>query len=636
MSAREGERWIEITDSQLKFEGTHGGLFPEDPYRTTLEVSSYSKGLKSSSLNFPLMPILLDRGVPGRVFKELLQANIEAKMEELKEVLDDPFALRKWNQQINPTLAQRLPDGSIEIQGGLPRSTTEQINFLVDAGFKPQTCHFLRERLRKSITAYCSRIKSRMNIELGQSTHVLMIPDPLGVLEENEVHLGFSNGFKDPLSGFNQIMLHGFEVLVARLPAHLPSDIQKASAVFKVELGSYKDVIIFSSKGKVSLASKLSGGDYDGDKAWVCWDQDIVRHFQNAEVPETPQADSYGIESDKLRMKDILDSHNYVEKFLAHSFDFALRQSLLGICSNYHESFCYHNNGINSSLAINIACLLGHLVDSAKSGHLYDDQSWKQYLTKKNLPRILEKPAYKDPKKSRGKRGNLIDDLVFNVGKDTIDNALKDINDSFKDNIIWDEDISRVRTSESEDSKSDPVLKQAIDHAKREIEKVYDYWKRHTSAIADEDEFATSKRRSGPDFSAIVEKCRADFLAIAPCPESTKATSPSPSSTLIERWIREHGSCHPSHWDLVKASLAFHRHETTTFAWYTAGMELCEIKARSRGRASYRTVTAGMYEMMRLDGKMVDKMRRRTDEDGEISEDEDELEDEFGEWGWLQ
>ena len=54
-----------------------------------------------------------------------------------------------------------------------------------------------------------------------------MIADPLAVLEEGEVHLGFSTDFRDSKSGFCETMLHDIDVLVARSPAHLPSDIQK-------------------------------------------------------------------------------------------------------------------------------------------------------------------------------------------------------------------------------------------------------------------------------------------------------------------------------------------------------------------------------------------------------------------------
>ena len=54
-----------------------------------------------------------------------------------------------------------------------------------------------------------------------------MIADPLALLDEGEVHVGFSSEFLDSKSGFQDTLLHNIDLLVARLPAHLPSDIQK-------------------------------------------------------------------------------------------------------------------------------------------------------------------------------------------------------------------------------------------------------------------------------------------------------------------------------------------------------------------------------------------------------------------------
>lgn len=66
-----------------------------------------------------------------------------------------------------------------------------------------------------------------MNIGLGRSTYAFMIADPLAILEEGEIHLGFSAAFTDKVSEFSDTMLNDMDILVARLPAHLPSDIQK-------------------------------------------------------------------------------------------------------------------------------------------------------------------------------------------------------------------------------------------------------------------------------------------------------------------------------------------------------------------------------------------------------------------------
>lgn len=71
-----------------------------------------------------------------------------------------------------------------------------------------------------------------MNIGVGRSTFAFMIADPLAILEEGEVHFGFSQVFKDPRSGWSDNMLHDVDILVSRSPALLPSDIQKVFRSF--------------------------------------------------------------------------------------------------------------------------------------------------------------------------------------------------------------------------------------------------------------------------------------------------------------------------------------------------------------------------------------------------------------------
>ena len=66
-----------------------------------------------------------------------------------------------------------------------------------------------------------------MNIGVGCSTYALMVPDPLAILNEGEVHFGFSKMFHDPISEWHNMLLHDVDVLVSRSPAVLPSDIQK-------------------------------------------------------------------------------------------------------------------------------------------------------------------------------------------------------------------------------------------------------------------------------------------------------------------------------------------------------------------------------------------------------------------------
>lgn len=77
-------------------------------------------------------------------------------------------------------------------------------------------------------------LEKKMTLGLAKSTSAFMISDPLALLEEGEVHLGFSNTFKDAKDKWEDTMLHGIDVLVARTPALLPSDVQKVSRPFRL------------------------------------------------------------------------------------------------------------------------------------------------------------------------------------------------------------------------------------------------------------------------------------------------------------------------------------------------------------------------------------------------------------------
>lgn len=624
--------WIEITDSQLKFEGHALDDLHPDLARVTFEVNAWAKRLSSSSLNFQLLPILVDRGVPPDVFARLLDEDLTARVGELEVAMDSGLALRKWNQEIHPITEERERYGGIEMEGGLPLSRAETINWFTEHGFQPKTCRFLKDQLYQAIKAYCLRLESKMNIGLGQSTYPYMIADPLAILDEDEIHLGFSSVFHDPKSGFDQSMLHNIDVLVARFPAHLPSDVQKVRAVFKPELMMYRDVIVFPSKGSVSLASKLSGGDYDGDQAWVCWDPDIVQPFRNADVPPAPELESYGIEKDSSTVADLLAHPNYTNMFLRHAFNFNLQASMLGICTLYHEAYCYRENAVDSPQAISIAGLLGNLVDSAKGGFQFDETKWAAYLKKNNLFRTLSKPAYKDSQRAKP-TGHLIDHLVFVVAKRVRQKALSEFNKHFIDVGPLDDDLSRLRNEEAEEAKSNKSLANVLKNLETDLKAIHTFWRVNARPEDSDEDTRLPRKSDAPSFRTIIERCRADFVNLKP---TLDEYPPAERSDRISSWQRDHARGRSSYWDLLKASVAFSLYYQTTFIWHMAGIELGEIKAMARGRGTYRAVVGEVFDAFKLDRRVVDGARRREirEREGGMGVEGDEDEDEFGVWDW--
>ena len=120
--------WIEITDSQVKFES----YLSTDPAHLTFEVLSMSKPLSSATLNFQFIPILAECGVPGEVFERLLKKDLQRKVSELEGAMESGLALRKWIQDNGSILADGNQSKVLEMTGGLPAMRAARITWFVE------------------------------------------------------------------------------------------------------------------------------------------------------------------------------------------------------------------------------------------------------------------------------------------------------------------------------------------------------------------------------------------------------------------------------------------------------------------------------------------------------------------------
>ena len=124
--------WIEITDSQLKFQGHPIDDSSPEENRVKFEVLSWSHPLTSSGLNFQMMPILIHGGVPPSVLEVMLEEDLRGKAAELEAAMEHPLKLRLWVQENYSPTGERLSKGAIEWQGGLPDTKTEQVIWFVE------------------------------------------------------------------------------------------------------------------------------------------------------------------------------------------------------------------------------------------------------------------------------------------------------------------------------------------------------------------------------------------------------------------------------------------------------------------------------------------------------------------------
>ena len=152
-------------------------------------------------------------------------------------------------------------------------------------------------------------------------------------------------------------------VLAMRSPSYFAGDLRKLKLVDKRTLrkrdngrnldGFFLELrygLVLSTKGLKSEAQKMSGGDYDGDKAWVCWNSNIVDHVKDLEAEDTT-TDDFKPRKSKEEQKP--NSEASVECRLHYALHFRKHQQQLGWLSNLLDKVIdIHGLGSNEAKAV--------------------------------------------------------------------------------------------------------------------------------------------------------------------------------------------------------------------------------------------------------------------------------------------
>jgi hypothetical protein len=427
--------WIEVTDSQLKFKPTKDdeddNLY--NPHRLTFNYLKHSFVKGSTDLHMSFIPILVDRGVDGKVLAKFMAARLEEETKQLLEMISDPVRLHNWITKQSSTAPA---SGILPWQAALPQALPEKAKLLLRTGFQPNQSPYLANSLRRFIKQRQIWMEQKLRAPLGKATFLLGLADPENVLQPGEVHVQFSSPFVDEFAGNTYRNLDGLELLVARQPACRPSDIQKVRAIAHPKLSHLVDVIVFPTKGQFPLAGKLQGGDYDGDTFWTCWEPELVEPFRNAIAPdETPDPAKYGISKDVRKLNEVMNPYDLTtaNDLMKEVLEFRTLPSLLGIATTFLEKVSYKENKISSERIDALCDVHDLLVDAPKQAYRFDDSDFAklvQYQLKCGKPRI---PAYKEAmeasarirdmsegeidslKRLKYKPENILDHLYFDV-----------------------------------------------------------------------------------------------------------------------------------------------------------------------------------------------------------------------------
>lgn len=422
------------------------------------------------------------------------------------------------------------------------------------------------------------------------------------------------------------------DVLVGRALGHFPSDIQRVRVVSKPELRRLKDVVVFPTKGERALADLLSGGDYDGDKAWVCWDQSIVGSFVNAAPPPEYDFVQEGFLSKTgEKFQSLWGRHRSIDaacaEFQYMGLSFNLQPSLVGRCTKYKEKLCYHRDPVDSEQAIVLSALLSNLVDQAKSGITFTEEQWMRFRRERlQRPMVFGELEYEKGQGSsvlnQKSRQHVLDYLKFFVADVVVGRPLEEFSDQLKalgatafDSHLttpYDEFDKRVENSTSWKS-----LRNYLNH---EIELLGEKWK--------------AMRARGSSFQEEVGLVYQQWVDISPPQHlKTSRTIRQLNETWSHRydpagpWMLDDWSAQSSPWSLLKASATFKFLYRTHYklVWYMAGRQLATIKVRMESNlpaladTSAVTVVPQMYAILRPDKKLTKALaeRPRLGEDGD-------------------
>ncbi|KAF9244585.1 RNA dependent RNA polymerase-domain-containing protein [Melanogaster broomeanus] len=256
---------------------------------------------------------------------------------------------------------------------GCPSSLEETVLTLLDAGFTPQQCPLLAEKLKSVIKTQVDNYVQRYRLGVLMSCIAWIVPDPFGTLAPDEIQiLSHDASFVLPDGTKSHVVLG--DVLLTRHPCKLPTDVQKVKAVLKPQLQHYKDVIVCSIQGSRRFADLLAGGDYDGDKAIAIWQPEIVNGFKSPplhySVPPATLMENF--------KKDITSAAAFLERYSGglqaaipdlQAFLLAGLQDTtqVGKYSNFHDVAIY-TRGYSHPDTIRLAYMFCTILDGAKSG----------------------------------------------------------------------------------------------------------------------------------------------------------------------------------------------------------------------------------------------------------------------------
>jgi hypothetical protein len=158
--------WIEVTDSQLKFEPPWEDRADDRPYnkhRLTFNLLNYSHALRPAELHISFIPILVDRGVPKSVVAKQMIDRLHEQRQQLLEMLSNSVRLYNWiSKQSSPA-----DPANTRWQAALPQSLTDKLLLLLRSGLEPAQAPYLAYALTRFLRQQQVTAEQKLRAPLG-------------------------------------------------------------------------------------------------------------------------------------------------------------------------------------------------------------------------------------------------------------------------------------------------------------------------------------------------------------------------------------------------------------------------------------------------------------------------------------
>ncbi|KDQ17068.1 hypothetical protein BOTBODRAFT_30455 [Botryobasidium botryosum FD-172 SS1] len=303
-----------------------------------------------------------------------------------------------------------LPSSGMDEISGYPDTLHERVIGLLEAGFTPQGLPIMRKDTKKILDFVIEKYVKKYHIPVPMSLSTFIVPDPLGILKEDEVHFRASQPVLLTPSGEQTASISG-KAILTRIPLMLPTDVKKVTVLDHPALSAYVDILVFPIKGTQSLASELSGGDYDGDTVTMIWQPEVVDAFTNSSFAEPPKDLNDSLvgrppeSAVDFQARTASMSEDDVRKAYQLHLLRGLSQSQVGLYSNFHTNAIYAF-GYGHPETLRLANLFAICLDTPKSG-----KSVKPAIMKQDQGRYgKRKPPCMESQEERDRRGGSQDE----------------------------------------------------------------------------------------------------------------------------------------------------------------------------------------------------------------------------------